>query len=111
VKIMNKEKTSNQPIAMFFGVLTGVWVLTILIYAGVFVPGFKAALASTFTHHWLGKVIISYVALFSVWILSSFSLRNREVQNKKTWVWITVISIILSVFLISALMTWHYFTE
>lgn len=108
---MNKEKTSNQPVAVLFGVLVGVWVLTILIYAGVFVPGFEAALGSTFTHHWLGKVIISYVAVFAVWVLSSVSLRNREVRNKTTWIWITIISIILSVILISALMTWHYFVE
>jgi len=108
---MVKEKTSNQPLAMLLGVLTGVWLLTILIYVAVFDPGFKAALASTFGHHWLGKVVISYVMFFVVWLVSSIGLRKREFGSIKTWVWITLISLILAIILISALMTWHYFTE
>lgn len=108
---MAKEKSSNQPVAMFLGVLAGVWVLTILVYAAVFDPGFKATLVSTFGHHWLGKVIVSYIVFFVVWFISSVGLKNHEVGNMKAWVWITIVSVILATILISTLMTWHYFTE
>jgi len=108
---MTKEKTTGVPAAIFLALLVGAWLLTTLIYFSVFSSSFKSGLASTFGHHWLGKVILSYVAFAAVLLIARTSLKNKNVRNVKTWTLISAISIILIVILISGLFVWHYFAE
>jgi len=108
---MAKEKNTGETAAMLLGMLAGSWILTILIYLAVFIPDFKASLASTFGHHWSGKVVISYISFAIVWLIARVGLKNKNVGTTKTWTWISIVCLILVIILISALMTWHYFTE
>ncbi len=108
---MVKGKSTGETVAMLLGLLVGAWVLTIQIYAAVFLPEFKSWLATTFTHHWLGKVVISYVVFFLAWLGARTTLKNRDFGDIKTWTWSTIALLIIVIILIGALMTWHYFAE
>jgi hypothetical protein len=108
---MAGEKNTGETVAMLLGLLAGAWILTILIYAAVFVPGFKSGLAATFGHHWLGKIVISYIIFFIVWLGARTTLKNKNFENIKTWTWTTTVLLILTIILISAVMTWHYLAE
>lgn len=108
---MAREKSTGETVAMLLGLLAGAWVLTILIYAAVFVPNFKSGLATTFGHHWLGKVVISYVVFFLVWLGARTTLKDKDFGDIKTWTWSTIALLVIAMILISALMIWHYFAE
>jgi hypothetical protein len=108
---MAEGKNTGESVAMLLGLLAGAWILTILIYAAVFVPGFKSGLAATFSHHWLGKVVISYVVFFVVWLGARITLKDKNFENIKTWTWTTILLLVIVIILISAVMTWHYLAE
>lgn len=108
---MAREKNTGETVAMLLGLLVGAWVLTILIYAAVFVPVFKSWLTATFSHHWLGKIVISYAVFFLVWLGARTTLKDKDFGDINAWTWSTIALLVIVILLISAVMIWHYFAE
>lgn len=106
---MAKTNITLDTSSLLLGLNAGALTLTILIYAAVFVPGFKDGLAATFIHHWLGKIVLSYLVFFGVWLGTRFTLKNKEFGNIKMWTWVTTVLLVVSTVLITALMVYHYY--
>ncbi len=106
---MSTEINQDNNTSILIALTSGVAVLTLSIYMGVFIPSFKAWLALVFTHHWLGKVAFSNVAFFLTWIIVKFPLKTKNFGSSKTWGQIAVVAILVSMITISILMIGHYY--
>ncbi len=59
---------------LYLGATISSWALAALVVATELYAPFKNILASTFTHHWIGKGVLTAL----VFILFSYLLRNRK---------------------------------
>lgn len=100
---MAKENKS-ETVSMLISLIVGVGVLTILIVVAAYVAPFKTALATTFGHHWLGKVAITYPVFFVVWLFTKYQFGAKDFGSLETWKWTTVVFLLGFMVIISAAM-------
>jgi len=108
---MTSTKGAGETAAILLGLLAASWLLTSLVFASELVPGVSPALKAIFTHHWIGKVVISYVAFFTVWLGARVGFKNKSLGNINAWKWAAVASLILEILLIAAMFVWLFFAE
>ncbi len=58
----------------YIGAAVSSWLLTLMIIAGELFSPFKDILKNAFTHHWIGKIIITMIAFFAV----AYFMRNKK---------------------------------
>lgn len=108
---MRKVKSEGETAAILLGLLVASWILTLLVFASELIPSVASGLKATFTHHWIGKIVITYTIFFIVWLGATASIKSKTIENVKAWKWITVVSLILEIILIAALFVWLFFAE
>ena len=80
----------------YLGASVSSWVLTLLIIATEFSTSFKTTLASTFSHHWIGKAVITALIFF----ILGYVFRQSEKYSTDRIAWYSVVGslIIISLF-------------
>lgn len=58
----------------YAGGAIAMWLLVIMVIAAELFEPFKTALASVFTHHWIGKLVLVIIAF----ILFSFLFKDKK---------------------------------
>lgn len=101
---MSRPKGHGEIAAILLALLVASWLLTALVFAGDLAPPLKRALSATFGHHWIGKIVISYVVFFAVWLGGRAVIKERTLMSIRGWTWTTVLSMVL----ITVLMTLLY---
>ena len=82
-----------------------IWLVVVMTIAAELSEPFKALLAGTFTHHWIGKSIISVIAFVVLYIIFS---RARESDNVSRDAWKVVWSVVLGGLAIFSFFLWHF---
>ena len=62
----------------FGGIAASSWLLALLVIGAELFPPLKEALASAFSHHWIGKGAIIAIAF----LLFGFLLKNKAVSER-----------------------------
>jgi len=82
-----------------------IWLVVVMTIAAELSEPFKALLAGTFTHHWIGKSVISVVAFVVFYAIFS---RARESDNVSRGAWQVVWSVVLGGLIIFSFFLWHF---
>lgn len=82
-----------------------VWLVVVMTIAAELSAPFKALLAETFTHHWIGKGVISAVAFVVFYAIFS---RARESDSVSRDAWKVVWSVVLGGLAIFLFYLWHF---
>ena len=84
----------------YFGASISSWVLTALIIAAEFSGAFKTTLASIFSHHWIGKLVITALTFF---VLGYVFRRSEKYSTDKT-AWYSIIGSLTTIFVFYVVM-------
>ena len=82
-----------------------VWLVVAMTIAAELSALFKSLLAETFTHHWIGKSIISVIAFVLFYTLFS---RARESDDASRGAWAVAWSVVLGGLTIFLFYLWHF---
>ncbi len=109
MKVKGKAKTANpnpenQKFSLYMGAAVSSWTLTAMIITAEFSPLFKGLLKSIFTHHWIGKIVITT----AVFVLAGFLLKNKTDVGKYTDENVAYCSVIASLAIIFLFFIIHY---
>ena len=74
--------------------LWSTWALTFLIIAGDLIKPIKEILKATFTHHWIGKAVITTL----VFIAIGFIFSKQDERPNKAWGNIVIQLILILIF-------------
>ncbi len=70
----------------YLGAAISAWLLAIMVILSELSPSFKEFLKGTFTHHWLGKLIITVAAfLIFGWLLRNEKSMFGSREDKFAW--------------------------
>lgn len=82
----------------YLGATVSSWALAILVIAAELFPSFKDLLKGMFSHHWIGKAVITAV----LFVIVSFLFRNRAPDDRassETVAWYSVLGGLIIIFL------------
>ncbi|HLD85104.1 MAG TPA: hypothetical protein VI968_00955 [archaeon] len=85
-------KSIKKKYNFYAGAAVSSWALLIMIVVGEIYAPFKDFLKGTFTHHWIGKVVIVAILFFLV-----SALEKKRMEEKHAWY--SVIAVIALIFL------------
>lgn len=89
----------------YVGGTVSLWVLSFMVVLTELSPGFKDLLVLLFTHHWIGKVVITTLAfLISGWLFKDLKKAFGYEIDKLAWN-----SAIINVLIIITFYVLHYF--
>lgn len=94
-KNMTKNKKSQYILAFAMSASLAIVTIAVLTIVGELYKPLKDWLATTFTHHWIGKGVISFVGFYIVGYVLSFlvsAARDKEATILFWLFWVSVLS-------------------
>ncbi|OGD84908.1 hypothetical protein A2696_04145 [Candidatus Curtissbacteria bacterium RIFCSPHIGHO2_01_FULL_41_13] len=107
---MNKLAKNSERIitGVTAGSIVAVFSIILMTVFAEVNPAFKKWLAVNFTHHWIGKSVLS-IAVFLVTTII-FTMFNKLFKNKLVLLlWVLIIIASIGVMLLLAFFYWHSF--
>lgn len=89
---MRKDRNTQRINAFILSAMLSVATIAVLTVVGELYKPLKSWLADTFTHHWIGKGVISFVGFFVVGFLLSHFVTDRRAATATLLMWLFWIS-------------------
>lgn len=87
-----KTPTIKAASAAVISACSTVVFVVVTTIAGELFPSFKAWLAATFSHHWLGKSILAIIFFLLIWVLAYFAKKDENENEVSLVRWINLLS-------------------
>lgn len=98
-------------LAAYTGTIVNVIMISLMTIVAELNKGFKTWLATTFSHHWIGKGIISVIVFIIISLLFTPVLKGKEIKSLTRLTVITVVIIFIGFLAIGGYYFLHYFSE